>query len=142
MGLWALFTTVTGMVEMVKVGLLRNATIKFIHHPGYNANQKEIQVASLIINIAFTIIIILVLILFGKLLANVLNTPRLYYLLLLSIPLFVLQILYNHCEIVQQAYMKYPPIFMATMVRQGLFFAGVVLLFFFFKDATPLRHLS
>jgi lipopolysaccharide exporter len=133
MGLWALFTTVTSMVEMVKVGLLRNATIKFIHQPGYNANQKEIQIASLIINIVYTIIIILVLILFGKLLANVLNTPRLYYLLLLSIPLFVLQILYNHCEIVQQAYMKYPPIFMATMIRQGLFFAGVVLLFFFFK---------
>jgi lipopolysaccharide exporter len=133
MGLWALFTTITSMVEMVKVGLLRNATIKFIHQPGYNENKKEIQTASLMINIAFTIIVILMVILFGNPLANVLNTPRLYHLLLLSIPLFILLILYNHCEIVQQAYMKYPPIFKATMIRQGLFFTGVVLLFFFFK---------
>ena len=92
MGLWALFTTITGMVEMVKVGLLRNATIKFIHQPGYNEDKKEIQMASLMINIVFTIIIILLVVLFGKLLANVLNTPRLYHLLLLSIPLFILLI--------------------------------------------------
>jgi lipopolysaccharide exporter len=141
MGLWALFTTIISMVEMVKIGLLRNATIKFIHQPGYNENKNEIQMASLMINIMFTILIIILIILLGKLLANVLNTPRLYYLLLLSIPLFILLIPYNHCEIVQQAYMKYPPIFKATMIRQGLYFAGVVLLFFFFKKQFSLINL-
>ncbi len=54
MGLWALFTTIISMVEMVKVGLLRNATIKFIHEPGYSEKKKKFRYASLMINIIFT----------------------------------------------------------------------------------------
>ena len=134
MGLWALYTTIIGMVEMVKVGLLRNATIKFIHEPSMADNRKEIQNASLVINVIFTCMVILLIITCGKYLSHVLQVPQLYSLLLLSIPSLFLLILFNHCEIVQQAYMKYPPIFKATIVRQGLFFTGVVLLFFFFKS--------
>ena len=134
MGLWALYTTIIGMVEMVKVGLLRNAMIKFIHEPTLAENRKDIQSASLMINMIFTGVVILLIIFFGKFLAQILQVPQLYSLLLLSIPSLILLILYNHCEIVQQAYMKYPPIFKATIIRQGLFFSGVVLLFFFFKS--------
>jgi O-antigen/teichoic acid export membrane protein len=134
MGLWALYTTIIGMVEMIKVGLLRNATIKFIHHPGLAENRRDIQNASLIINTIFTIIVILLLITCGKYLSQILQVPQLYQLLLLSIPSLVLLILFNHCEIIQQANMKYPPIFKATIIRQGLYFAGVVLLFFMFKS--------
>jgi lipopolysaccharide exporter len=134
MGLWALYSTIIGMVEMIKVGLLRNATIKFIHQPELAENRKEIQNASLMINIIFTCVVILLIVTCGKYLSQFLQVPQLYNLLLLSIPSLVLLILFNHCEIIQQAYMKYPPIFKATIVRQGLFFAGVVLLFFFFKS--------
>jgi O-antigen/teichoic acid export membrane protein len=133
MGLWALFTTITSMVEMIKVGLLRNATIKFIHHPGLADNRKDIQSASLMINMVFTGVVIILMLTIGKYLCQILQAPQLYFLLLLSIPSMILLILYNHCEIVQQAYMQYIPIFKATIIRQGLFFAGVVLLFFFFK---------
>ena len=134
MGLWALFTTIVSMVEMIKIGLLRNAMVKFLHQPGFvEEERKQIQSASLMINMVFTGIIIILIILAGKPLAHVLQVPQLYYLLLLSIPSFILQILFNHCEIIQQAYMQYPPIFKATMIRQGFYFAGVVILFFFFK---------
>ena len=133
MGLWALYTTIVGMVEMIKVGLLRNAMIKFIHEPSLADKRKEIQNASLIINLIFTGIVILLIVMGGKFLSHLLQVPQLYHLLLLSIPSLLLLILFNHCEIIQQAYMKYPPIFKATIIRQGLFFAGVVLLFFFFK---------
>jgi lipopolysaccharide exporter len=134
MGLWALYTTSIGMIEMVKVGLLRNAMIKFIHNPSMSENRKEIQSASLMLSMVFTGVVILLLVFFGKYLAILLHVPQLYQLLLLSIPSLILLILYNHCEIVQQAYMKYPPIFKATIIRQGLFASGVVLLFFFFKS--------
>src|SRR5664279_4556895 len=97
-------------------------------------NRKEIQNASLVINVIFTCMVILLIITCGKYLSHVLQVPQLYSLLLLSIPSLFLLILFNHCEIIQQANMKYPPIFKATIVRQGLFFAGVVLLFFFFKS--------
>ena len=135
MGLWALFTTIMSMVETIKIGLLRNATIKFLHEPGFEEVQrKQIQSASLIINIGFTILVILLIILFGQILANILQVPKLYFLLLISIPAFLLQIVFNHCDIVQQAHMQYPPIFKATIIRQGVYFLGVVILFFFFKS--------
>lgn len=134
MGMWALYTTIVGMVEMVKVGLLRNAMIKFIHVPSMADNRKDIQSASLMINMIFTGVVILLTVFCGKFLAQILHVPQLYYLLLLSIPSQVLLIVYNHCEIIQQAYMKYPPIFKANIIRQGLFFSGVVLLFFFLKS--------
>jgi lipopolysaccharide exporter len=135
MGLWALFTTIVSMVETIKIGLLRNATIKFLHEPGFEEDQrKQIQSASLMINIGFTVLVILLIIIFGQLLANVLQVPKLYFLLLISIPAFLLQIVFNHCDIVQQAHMQYPPIFKATLIRQGIYFLGVVILFFFFKS--------
>jgi lipopolysaccharide exporter len=135
MGLWALFTTIVTMIETIKIGLLRNATIKFLHEPGFEESQrKQIQSASLMINIGFTILIIFLVVIFGHLLASILQVPKLYFLLLISIPAFLLQIVFNHCDIVQQAYMQYPPIFKATLIRQGIYFAGVVVLFFFFKS--------
>ncbi len=133
MGLWALFTTIISMVEMIKVGLLRNATIKFIHNTGLADNRKDIQSASLMINIAFTGVVIILMLTFGKYLCQILQAPQLYFLLLLSIPSMILLILYNHCEIVQQAYMQYVPIFKATIIRQGLFFARCCIAFFLFQ---------
>lgn len=133
MGLWALFTVITTIVEQVKMGLLRNAMVKFIHRPDFVNHRSEIQSASLMINMVFTAVVILLVLITGKFIAVKLQSPGLFPLLLLSIPSYLLLVLYNHCEIVQQAHMQYPPIFKATVIRQGVFFLGVVLLFFFFK---------
>ncbi len=133
MGLWSLFTVITTIVEQVKMGLLRNAMVKFIHRPDFANHRSEIQSASLMINMVFTGVVILILIITGKYISYKLQTPDLYFLMLLSIPSYLVLVLFNHCEIVQQAHMQYPPIFKATVIRQGVFFAGVILLFFFFK---------
>lgn len=141
MQIWALYATITTLVEMVKQGLLRNALVKFLHQPDFAAHKQEVQSASLFINIMFTALVILLIIFGGKALSNFLKVPDMFLLLLMSIPLFILQIVYNHCEIVQQANMQYPPIFRATVIRQGVQFVGIVLLYFFFKPQLTLVNM-
>jgi lipopolysaccharide exporter len=54
-GTWALFTTIITVIEVAKSGFIRNASIRQL---SLNDEKKIISASSLIINIAFTLLII------------------------------------------------------------------------------------
>jgi len=141
MGIWALFLTVISIVESVKLGLLRNALVKFFHSTDFGGNKKAVQSASLIINIGFSIIIIILILLFGKSFSEYLKAPSLQPLLYRSIILVILQIPFNHCEIVQQSNLQYQPTFVSYFIRQGLYFAGIVIMLAFFPKIITFNNL-
>lgn len=129
-GIFALFQTTLGMMEYLKMGLLRNALIKIKFDEGYENRSNEVYTASLIINFAFSVLIILVLICFSGSIATLLKTAELKELLHLSIGLVIFQIPFSHFEILQQSVMNYQTTFYAYCIRQGLFFAFIAMALF------------
>lgn len=124
-GIYALFNTIITMIEYVKMGLLRNALIKLFHDSRFSSKLKQIQSTSLLINVLYSVIVILLLLMGGQWLASLLHARELTPLLHLSIGLIILQIPFNHCEIVQQGNMQYKITFYAYLFRQALLFVFI-----------------
>jgi lipopolysaccharide exporter len=140
MAVWALYLTILTLFETVKQGMLRNPTIKFLGMAEFATKRKEVQSSALAINIGFSIIIIILIVFLSGFLAALMKTPALTPLLWWSIFMVVLFIPFNHYEILLQAHYQFKKIFVAYMVRQGIFFGGIVVLFFFLPHLfTPLN---
>ena len=123
------------------MGLLRNALIKFIYDERYKDKLREVQSASLIINIIFSALVVLLFLLGGGWMARLLKTPELETLLHWSIALIIFQIPFNHCEIVQQSRMQYRQTFYAYFIRQGLLFLFIVGFSFYKVKVITVGHL-
>ncbi|MEP7257908.1 MAG: oligosaccharide flippase family protein [Flavitalea sp.] len=133
-GVWALYITLFSLFEAIKQGLLRNATIKFLGLSRYAQQKKEVQSASLLIHVVFSIFIIALIFLFGSILASLLKSKELEPLLWRSAIMIILLIVYNHCEIILQANYRFAALFRAAFIRQLIFFAGTVILYFSFRN--------
>ncbi|MGB8191085.1 MAG: oligosaccharide flippase family protein [Chitinophagaceae bacterium] len=138
-GVWSLFLTIVTLIEVIKQGLLRNPLIKFLGMP--ENNKDVVQSTVIVINLAFSLLIILLVALAGTVIAAFLKTPYLYDLLLWNTLFILLLVPFNHCEVLLQAHFKYQQIFLAYFLRQGLFMIGVVLLVYVFPQYLNLVNL-
>ncbi len=141
MAVWGMYLIILSLFEMVKQGMLRNPTIKFLGMTEYSEMKKEVQSSALGINTIFSLIIILLIIFFSGLLSNFLQSPALTPMLWWSIAMVILLIPFNHYEVLLQAHFQFRKIFVAYVVRQGIFFLGVVILFFFLPEKFTLINL-
>ncbi len=139
--IWALYVTLYALFEAVKQGLLRNASIKFLLRKEYAFKQDAVQSSALLINLLFSIFTIAGIFLFGRLISQGLHAPALQPLLLYSSLIVLLLIPFNHCEILLQAKMRFDTLFHAAFIRQGIYFLGLVLLYFFFRDQFTLVNI-
>jgi lipopolysaccharide exporter len=138
MGIWSLFLGIVSIVETIKQGLLRNPMIKFLSEPEYLDQSNKVQSSSLFTNIVFSLIIILLIVLFGKLFSGLLHTPELYPMCLWGILIIALLIPFNHCEVLLQAHFKFQKIFLGYFLRQGVFILGIIVMLLFFKSSLSL----
>jgi len=131
MGTWVLFINITTIIEVVRNGLVKGAIVRF-----YNISSEkylvEIKTASLIINIAYTIITLLFLMLGARLLSLWLNTPHMEYMFYFYSITAILFIPFSHFEFIQNSNMKFKGIFYSYATKQGCFFLliafGIILL--------------
>ena len=142
MGIWALFLAIFTLIENVKQGLLRNPMIKFLSEPEYVTNRNKIQSASLITNILFSTLAIVILFFGGHLLVKWLNTPELLELFPWGMFMILLWIPFNHFEVLLQAHFKFKAIFYGYFVRQGLFMTLVIVLLILDKPFLTLANLA
>ncbi|MEJ7769483.1 MAG: oligosaccharide flippase family protein, partial [Chitinophagaceae bacterium] len=140
-GVYALFQAIITMMEYIKMGLLRNALIKFIHDARFSNHLKKVQSASLFINILFSILVVIFFLLCSNWLSHLLKTPSLANMLHWGILLIILQVPFNHCEIVQQSHMRYKSTFFAYFLRQGILFVFIVSTLFGSVDQLTIVHL-
>lgn len=140
-GIWALYLTIITIFESVKQGLLRNPTIKFLSLPEYQEKKGHVQSASLSINLVFSIICILIVVLLNDVIAGWLKAPLLQPLLWYSFIFILLLIPFNHCEIILQANFRFSGLFWSYFLRQGFFFTGILILYFFFREHFTLMNL-
>src|SRR3954471_5820451 len=126
MGIWALFLTVFTLIENVKQGLLRNPMIKFLSEPEYVNHRNKVQSASLITNIFFSVVIIIILFTVGRQLCSWLNAPELFPLFHLGVFSIIALVPFNHFEVLLQAHFKFKAIFYGYLCRQGIFMLSLI----------------
>ncbi|HEY9049707.1 MAG TPA: flippase [Ohtaekwangia sp.] len=124
-GAWALFISITTIIEMSRNGLIQNAVIKLIHTSDPN-DEGKIVLASFSINIIYSAIIYLLLAGFSGVLSRMfhiqdIGTMFVYY----GVTIFFL-IPFSQFNYIQQAKFSFSGIFWSTVLRQGSFFLAVL----------------
>ena len=134
-GVWALFLTVTTIVEMSRNGLIQNGLIKLLslNDP---AESNKIITASWLVNLIYSALVFLLLvgcssIVTEKFAAGAISEMFLYYgiTILLLIP-------FSQFNYLQQSKFSFSGIFWSTIVRQGSFFLAVLLVYLSKWDVT------
>ncbi len=120
-GIWAIFMVVTTFVEVPRAGLLQNGLLKFLSTEDENTHG-EIITASIVLNLLFTIAVILLLIPGAGLIATWQNAPILQPMIWLYIAITIVLMPFFNVNYIQQANLDFRGIFWSTFVRYGLFF--------------------
>ena len=77
MAIWGMYLIILSLFEMVKQGMLRNPTIKFLGMTEYKDKRKEVQSSALAINTVFSAIIIILIVFLSGALSALLKSPAL-----------------------------------------------------------------
>jgi O-antigen/teichoic acid export membrane protein len=126
LGSWALFASVTALIEVARGGLIQNAQIKYCATASTEEYPK-ILTASLSLNVMVTLFSIIVLTASAHFMSVLWNSPQLETMFYLySITTFIL-ILYYQFNFIQQSNLDFKGIFYSNLIRQGTLF-----LFIFF----------
>jgi lipopolysaccharide exporter len=117
-GIWVLFTSVTAILEMVRVGFIRNP---FITHyvSAEPEERKTILTASLVLHSLLSLVITLFLIVGAAPLSDFWNASELTQLFFVYAINNIIFIPYHHFEYLQQAQLKFKGIFISNVVRLG-----------------------
>ncbi|MFL5789735.1 MAG: oligosaccharide flippase family protein [Flavisolibacter sp.] len=134
MGIWSLFLTIAGLIEVVRHGLIKNAVIKYLNSTEVS-EHKYILSAALLLNIMITLFIAIVLIVIVHPLAGVLKAPDLVNVIyIFSIGMLAL-IPFSHFEWVQNANSEFKGVFYAYFARQ-IFTLCLILVLVFINKVT------
>lgn len=129
-GAWAIYLSVATIVEMGKSGLVQNALIKFLAADD-KQNDGRIITASLFLNALLSLLVCAGVFLLAPWLARLLEAPVLEEMLYWYILIVLLLVPFSQLSFIQQANFDFKGIFWSNLVRQGLFFAYVLLEFIF-----------
>lgn len=125
LGAWALFVSVTALIEVARGGLIQNAQIKFCASATPEEYPKIIT-ASLTLNVLVTLLSIIILSALAHFLSSIWSSPQLENMFYLyAITTFIL-ILYYQYNFIQQANLDFKGIFYSNLIRQGVFFIFVL----------------
>lgn len=129
-GIWALFLTITTLIETSRNGLIQNALIKFLHSNSEDLRDRIIT-SSWFLNISFSIIITLLLLLFAQPVSDLFNSQELSTMFWWYILTLLQLVPISQFNYLQQAHFSFSGIFWTISVRQGSFFIIVLLTFLF-----------
>lgn len=134
-GAWILFISVSTLMELIKHGFIRNPLIRYLSITP-EAEQRDLQTASLWLNVAIAGVQVAALTAFSFLLTTFWNLPQLHNLFLIYILTTLAFIPANHFDTVQQAGMQFRQLFFVNAIKQGGIFVYVVVTFLVGGQAT------
>ena len=136
-GIWTIFLILSALIEVMRVGLVQNALVKFLSVAENTRVQGRINTASITLNIVITIFSAIILFIMAQLqyiFWDVTLLDELIYIYILTT--FALVPFYQF-NFIQQANLDFKGIFYSNVVRQGLFFLYVF--FCFLAPEYPFR---
>lgn len=128
MGVWALFMTVTSIIELVRQGLVKTALIKFINN-SKDEDHKYIVSAAFYLNLIITIITALLMLFFTPFLADFFKAPQLRSMLYILQLGMLVMIPFSHFEWLMYSKVLFKGLFWTYLFRQGITLALVFLVF-------------
>jgi O-antigen/teichoic acid export membrane protein len=126
MGVWNLFLVYTGIIEIIRQSLIKNAVIKYINGEP-ESSHPHIQSAALYLNIVITLLIGLLITIFIIPVSSWLQAKSLAPVMYLFIPGLLLLIPFSHFEWIQNANSDFKGIFWGYLGRQGISFFLIVI---------------
>ncbi len=129
-GVWALFLTVTTLVEFTRVGLIQNAVVKYVSTSTEEEAPRIIS-TSLFLNILLTCISVVVLLVSAKLLSVVWHKPIIEPMVYWYVITTVALIPFSQFNYIQQAMLDFKSVFYSSFVRQGTNFVFVLIVYVF-----------
>lgn len=128
MGVWALFMSITAIIELIRQGLVKTAMIKFMNHSD-SADQKYVLGAAFFLNAFITILTAAVMFLLTPYFAGLLRAPQLETMLYLLQAGMLLMIPFSHFEWLMYSKVLFKGLFWTYFFRQGITLALVFILF-------------
>lgn len=142
LGTYALFLTITGIFEMAKSSLLKNAHIKYVSSSDSPDEKAEIASSSFVINATLTLFFILLIAFFSNWLGRWFNIGKeMSTMLVYFIPGMVFMVFFTHLEAIQQSHLDFRGGFAGHLVRQVFFFL-VIFYHFISKQGLGLTSLA
>jgi len=138
-GTWALFLSITVLIDMGRNGLIQNAFIKFAVD-AKDVLYKKIFTGSLELNFIVSVISSAVIYLSSFLIADLFNAPQMESLLKIYSVTILLLLVYSQCLFVLQKDNRFKKIFYSVLIRQFVFFSLV--LFLIYNNELSLLNLA
>ena len=133
-GIWVLLITIVSIIDMARNGFIQNGMIKFL--VGKNdAIQAKIQTASIWLNTALSFLLVVLLWIFAKPLARLLNAEELGDLIRIHALILPVLIFHTHNMVLMQAKYDFKAYFLAGISKSLPLF--LVILIFYFIDTKP-----
>ncbi len=133
-GIWVLFLTITSIIEMSRSSFIQNAFVKFY-------NEKEVDhpalfTSSIMLNLLSTLLFIGILMALSPLLSKFWDTTEIIKLFGWYCLTSIILVPMTQLNYTEQASHQFKGIFWSAVVRQGCFFATVVIIFFFVPNVS------
>jgi lipopolysaccharide exporter len=128
MGVWAIFMSITAIIELVRQGLVKTALIKFINHSSIT-DQRLVVGAAFFLNLIITLLVGLLLFIFTPFLATFLNAPQLESMLYILQAGVLLMIPFSHFEWLMYSKVLFKGLFWTYFFRQGITLLLVFIIF-------------
>lgn len=139
MGVWAIFMSITAIIELIRQGLVKTALIKFINH-SKTEEQRFVVGAAFLLNLVITLIVALLLFIFTPFLAGFLKAPQLESMLYLLQLGLLIMIPFSHFEWLMYSKVLFKGLFWTYFTRQGITLI-LVFLIFLINTEVPLNTL-
>jgi lipopolysaccharide exporter len=120
MGVWALFLSVTSVLELIRNGFIRNPFITHVVSAD-KKDQNEFIASSLVLHCWLTLVTIILLVVCARPLSILWKTPALEVLFYIYALRSVVLIPSLHFEYLQQAQLEFKGVFINNALRSGLF---------------------
>ena len=141
-GIWTIFLIISTLIEVMRVGLIQNALVKFLSIAENTRVQGRINTASITLNIVITIFSGMALFVMAQLQYLFWEVEVLDEMIYVYIITTFALIPFYQFNFIQQANLDFKGIFYSNVVRQGLFFLYVLFPFSLPEYPFRLIHLA
>lgn len=136
-GAWALFMTITTIIEVSRNGLIQNALIKLLHSYA-GENSHKIVTGSWAMNLLYSILLLILLVAFSTAISTFFNVIAYQGMFLCYAITLLLLVPFSQFNYLQQYRFSFSGIFWSNFTRQGIFFLVILGYYLFEFDFTLL----
>lgn len=123
-GTWMLFISIHAFLDTARSGFFKNPLIRFLNQKDI-ANKASLQISSLALNLVFSLLFSLILLLAAIPIANSWDAPGLVPLMYVNVVLNIVLSFFTHYEYIQAARFRFKGTMIGNLIRSGLMCSAV-----------------